>query len=436
MRQLNVAILGGGTVGSGVYEALRRNDSLLTARLGMRLCIHHIAVRNPQKSRIVEFDPKLISCDWKAAIEDPKTEIVIELIGGTSTAKEIVEQSLLLGKPVVTANKALLSKHGQSLFALAKERQTGLHYEASVGGGIPIIKVLRESLIANRFTRIDGILNGTCNYILTQMESNVKSFSEVLADAQSRGYAESNASLDVDGLDAMHKTGLIASLAHGFWVCPESIPIEGIGGITTLDIEFAKTLGYRIKLLSTIAPHSLDPSPKLQVSVSPTLIPQSHVLANVKGVFNAIFVHGDVVGETLFYGQGAGREATASAVISDVADAARDLMNHRVRIPPKMDHEKGDVLPWKELVGEYYIRLAVIDKPGTMAKIANVLANAQIGISSIIQPEGHEGDTVPLILMIHDAQTAAAQNALAEIGELDVVQASPKMIRVEHFNPN
>ena len=438
MRQLNVAIIGGGTVGSGVYKALRRNGTLMAARIGARLRVNHVTIRDQKKRRSVRFDQKIVSTDWKTAIRDPKTDIVIELIGGTKTAKQIVEQALKLGKPVITANKALLSEHGEALFALAAKNQTGLYYEASVAGGIPIIKALRESLVGNRFNQIYGILNGTCNYILTRMEAEGGQFGDVLKDAQEKGYAEAEASLDVDGYDAMHKTGLIASLAHGFWVQPEAIHVEGIREISTLDIEFAAALGYKIKLLATISPTSKRTSktPQVQVSVCPTLIPQTHVLASVSGVFNAVFVNGDVSGETLYYGQGAGQDATASAVLSDIADATLDLLNHKtVRVAPFVAHtENAEVLPWEEVISEYYMRLNVVDKPGTMAKIATVLAKSGIGISSIVQPEGHEGNTVPLILMIHDATTKSMQKALTKISQLSVVRSTPRMIRVEHFH--
>lgn len=441
MKRLNVAILGGGTVGGGVFRALRRNGSLLAARIGIRLRVNHIVVRHPRKQRPIRFPDRLVSADWEAAVRDPNTDVVVELIGGTSVAKSAVETALRLGKPVVTANKALLSEHGESLFAAAASNGAGLYYEASVGGGIPIIKVLRESLAGNRFRRIYGILNGTCNYILTQMEEAGGDFAAVLAEARKKGYAESDASLDVDGLDAMHKVGLLASLAHGFWVRPQWIHVEGIGQISRLDIEFAARLGYKIKLLASVC--SLSSSavgrsadcPQIQVSVGPALIPRSHVLASVRGVFNAVFVHSDVAGETLYYGRGAGQDATASAVLSDIASASLDYgRNSTPRVPPFSPHAlEGQVIPWEESVSEYYLRLTVVDKPGTMAQISNVLACRNIGISSIVQPEGHEGASVPLILMIHDASAGEMLQALEEIRHLSVVKSPPKMIRAEHF---
>src|SRR5439155_12376455 len=320
----------------------------------------------------------------------------------------------------------LLSAHGEELFEAAQNSRTNLYYEASVAGGIPIIKVLREGLIGNRITRLYGIVNGTCNYILTRMKLEGADFADVLAEAQRLGYAEAEPSLDVDGHDAAHKIGILASLAHGFWVNPKQIYVEGIRHISKLDIRFAGQLGYTIRLLGIVkkgataggARAKTNGCAPVQVSVYPTLVPNTHVLASVNDVFNAILVRGDVVGDTLYYGRGAGQDATASAVLSDLADAALDLKcGTRSRIPPFVPHElEGAVLPIDELVARYYLRLNVIDRPGTLAKIAAMLGRSKIGISSVIQPEGHEGASVPLILMIHDASNAAITRALAKIG--------------------
>ncbi|MDA7622744.1 homoserine dehydrogenase, partial [Verrucomicrobia bacterium] len=367
---------------------------------------------------------------------DPKIHLVIELVGGVRTAKQIVKKALTLGKPVVTANKALISEFGEELFALADENNTNLYYEASVAGGIPIIKVLREGLIGNRIPYIYGILNGTCNYILTRMKREGSEFGGVLEDAQRLGYAEAEPSLDVDGIDAMHKAGILGSLAHGFWIPPEQIHVEGIRGISPLDIQFSEQLGYTIKLLATIKPaQKSSDSYAIQISVCPTLVPNHHVLAGVQDVFNAIFIGGDIVGETLYYGRGAGQDATASAVVSDLADAALDLKHgtHN-RIPPFVPHsEDGIVAPWEKTVAPFYLRLNVVDRPGTMSKITAILAESNIGISSIIQPEGHEGDMVPLILMVHDASIESMNHAVELIRKLKVVRGIPKVIRVENF---
>ena len=440
MQRVNLGLIGGGTVGGGVFQAVQRNGALMASRLGVGLRVVRVAVRALRKRRAVPIPRALLTTDWAGVIRDPRVNLVVELMGGTTTARQVVLEALKLGKPVVTANKALLSAHGEELFAAAQRYGANIYYEASVAGGIPIIKVLREGLIGNRITRLYGIVNGTCNYILTRMKLEGADFAEVLADAQRLGYAEVEPSLDVDGHDAAHKIGILASLAHGFWVNPKHIHVEGIRQITQLDMQFATLLGYTIKLLGIVK--RPDHSPRLsrngaavQVSVYPTLVRNSHVLASVNDVFNAVYVRGDIVGDTLYYGRGAGQDATASAVLSDLADAALDLKcGTRNRIPPFVPHERdGAVLPLDEVVSRYYMRLSVVDRPGTLAKIANILAGARIGISSVIQPEGHEGASVPLILMIHDATNAAMRRALATIGRLPVVKGRPVMIRVENF---
>jgi homoserine dehydrogenase len=443
MQQVNLGIIGGGTVGGGVFQAIQRNGALFSSRLGVRLQIARMVVRDIHKPRAVKIPAGLLTTDWAGVVNDPQVNLIVELMGGTATAREVVLSALKLGKPVVTANKALLSAHGEELFAAAQSCGTNLYYEASVAGGIPIIKVLREGLIGNRITRLYGIVNGTCNYILTRMKLEGAAFADILAEAQRLGYAEAEPSLDVDGHDSAHKIGILASLAHGFWVNPKHIHVEGIRHITPLDIRFAGQLGYTIRLLGIVKKSGPDGGPKarpeactpVQVSVYPTLVPNQHVLASVHDVFNAIYVRGDIVGDTLYYGRGAGQDATASAVLSDLADAALDLKcGTKSRIPPFVPHEReGAVLPIDQVVARYYVRLSVIDKPGTLAKIAAILGRSKIGISSVIQPEGHEGESVPLILMIHDATNAAISRALDRIGALPVVKAPPTMIRVENF---
>ncbi len=437
MRQVNLGIIGGGTVGGGVFQAIQRNGALMASRLGVSLTVARVAVRDLKKSRTVKIPAGLLTTDWQSVVSDPAVNLVVELMGGTTIARQAVLAALKLGKPVVTANKALLSAHGEELFAAAQKHRTNLYYEASVAGGIPIIKVLREGLIGNRITRLFGIVNGTCNYILTRMKDEGADFADALAQAQRMGYAESPPDLDIDGHDAAHKTGILASLAHGFWVNPKQIYTEGIRNITRHDIEFAAKLGYSIRLLGCVkfAGGIRRKKSAIQVSVYPVLVPNSHVLANVNGVFNAILVRGDVVGDTLYYGQGAGQDATASAVLSDLADAALDLKcGTKNRVPPFVPHERdGAVLPMDDVVSRYYVRLTVEDRTGVFAKIADILAKAKIGISSIIQPEGHDGVTVPVILMIHDAPNAAIRKALAALAKLPVVKSAPVMIRVESF---
>jgi homoserine dehydrogenase len=440
MQQVNLGIIGGGTVGGGVFQAIQRNGELMASRLGIWLNVVKMAVRDVNKKRGVKIPKTVLTSDWASVVSHPDVNLVVELMGGTTTAREVVLHALKLGKPVVTANKALLSAHGEELFAAAQKTRANLYYEASVAGGIPIIKVLREGLIGNRITRLYGIVNGTCNYILTRMKLEGAELPQILVEAQRLGYAEAEPSLDVDGYDAMHKTGILASLAHGFWVNPKEIYVEGIRGITALDIQFAGQLGYTIKLLGIVKRNDTIANgrtcPPIQVSVYPTLIPNTHVLASVNHVFNAIYVRGDVVGDTLYYGRGAGQDATASAVLSDLADAALDLKHEtKSRIPPFVPHERqGAVLSMDDVISRYYVRLSVIDRPGTLARIAAILAKAKIGISSVIQPEGHEGESVPLTLMIHDASNAAMRKALEKIARLPVIKEEPVMLRVESFD--
>ncbi|HWW02178.1 MAG TPA: homoserine dehydrogenase [Candidatus Acidoferrum sp.] len=442
MQQVNLGMIGGGTVGSGVFHALQLNGDLMSCRLGLKVNVRKVAVKAFNEPRPYVIARSLMTTDWQAVVTDPRVDVVLELVGGTTLARTMILTALKLGKPVITANKALLSAHGEELFAAAKRYGTNLYYEASVCGGIPIIKALREGFVGNRITHLYGIVNGTCNYILTRMKLEGAEFADVLKEAQAQGYAEAEASLDVDGWDAQHKIGILASLAHGFWVDPKSIYVEGIRGITRLDMEFANQLGYTIKLLGVIKREARGQRPQgsklranVQVSVYPTLVPNAHVLASVNHVFNAVFVRGDVVGDTLFYGRGAGKDATASAVLSDVADAALDLkFDTKHRVPAFVPHERaGSVKPIDEVVSRYFVRLSVVDVPGTLARIARILGDAKIGISSVIQPEGHEGASVPLILMLHDAPNGAVSRALKKIGALPVVKGRPVMIRVESF---
>jgi homoserine dehydrogenase len=443
-QQVNLGMIGGGTVGSGVYHALQLNGGLIASRIGVKVKMLKVAVKAFDEPRPYPIPESLMTTNWQEIVNNPQVDIVNELVGGTTLARTIILAALKLGKPVITANKALLSAHGEELFAAASQFGTNLYYEASVCGGIPIIKSLREGFVGNRITHLYGIVNGTCNYILTRMKLEGADFNAVLKEAQAEGYAEAEPSLDIDGHDALHKIGILASLAHGFWVDPKHIHVEGIRNVSALDIKFAGQLGYTIKLLGIIkkaegrgsrgegrkTAHS-----GVQVSVYPTLIPNSHVLASVNHVFNAVFVRGDIVGDTLFYGRGAGKDATASAVLSDVADAALDLkFGTKHRVPAFVPHERdGAVTPIDQIVSRYFVRLDVVDVPGTLAKITAIFGASKIGISSVIQPEGHEGASVPLILMLHDASNGAVSKALKKIGQLPIVKGPPVMFRVENF---
>ncbi|MCS7090665.1 MAG: homoserine dehydrogenase [Verrucomicrobiota bacterium] len=437
MEVLNLGMVGGGTVGSGVFHALQQNGALLAARIGIRIHVRKVAVKSVEEPRPYPIPRRFLTTNWREVVEDPQVQLVTELVGGTTVAREVVETALRLGKPVITANKALLSAHGPALFAEAERHGTNLYFEASVCGGIPILKALREGFVGNRVTALYGIVNGTCNYILTRMTQERADFQTVLREAQQEGYAETPPDLDIDGHDAQHKTGILASLAHGHWIPADYIAVEGIRAITPLDLQFAAQLGYTIKLLGIVkqlkerARHQGEVP--LQVSVYPALVPSDHVLARVQGVYNAVFVRGDVVGDTLFYGRGAGKDATASAVLSDLADAALDVrLGTRRRRPAFV---KGPdavrVVPLDDVVSRSFVRLSVIDQPGVLARIAAVFGRARIGIASVIQPEGHTGEVVPLILMLHEAPDGAVRKALDRIARLPVVKAPPVRFRVE-----
>jgi homoserine dehydrogenase len=446
MRQVNLGMIGGGTVGSGVWHALQLNGGLVASRIGIKINARRVAVKAFDEPRPYPIPRSVLTTDWQSVVNDPQVDIVAELAGGTTIARTMILAALRQGKPVVTANKALLSAHGEELFAAARQYGTNLYYEASVCGGIPIIKSLREGFVGNRITHLYGIVNGTCNYILTRMQLEGADFQSVLQDAQAQGYAEAEPSLDVDGLDAKHKIGILASLAHGFWVNPKHIYVEGIRGITRVDMQFANQLGYTIKLLGIIkriesrpakadgkaVEHRRAPA-RVQVSVYPTLVPKTHVLASVNHVFNAVFVRGDVVGDTLFYGRGAGKDATASAVLSDLADAALDLkFCTKHRLPPFVPHERdGAVVPIDDVVSRYFVRFLVVDRPGVLARISAIFGEAKIGIASVLQPESREGASVPVIVMLHYAPNGAVVRALKKIARMPAVKAEPAMIRVE-----
>ncbi|ACB75518.1 homoserine dehydrogenase [Opitutus terrae] len=440
MNQFNLGMIGGGTVGSGVFHALQQNSALLTARIGVGIAIRKVAVKAFDEPRPYPITEKLMTLNWRDVVEDPEIHIVTELVGGTGIAKTMILAALERGKAVVTANKALISAHGPELFAAARKHNTSLYFEASVAGGIPIIKVLRESMVGNRIDRIDGIVNGTCNYILTRMKREGAAFADVLADAQRLGYAEADPTLDVDGHDAAHKIGILASLAHGFWVDHHDIHVEGIRSLTPLDIRFAAQLGYTIKLLGMVrmappASGKKNSGPRISVSVSPTLVPDGHVLASVNDVFNAVFVSGSPIGDTLYYGRGAGKDATASAILSDIADAALDRKHGTPqRVPPFVAHARdGKVIPYAETRSRFYLRLNVLDRAGVIAKISAIISKAGLSLSSIVQPEGHEGETVPLILMTHIAQRAAMDKAVTAISKLPAVKGPSLLLPVEDF---
>ena len=358
---IHIGMIGGGTVGGGVYQAISRNALLIASRTGVLLKIKRVAVKALDEPRAVDIPLWLLTTDWREVVNDPEVKVVVELAGGTGIAREMILTALRQGKSVVTANKALLAAHGQELFKVAHENNAALFYEASVAGGIPIIRCIREGFVCNRFLNISGIINGTCNYILTQMEALGLGFEDVLKNAQESGYAEADPSLDVDGHDAHHKISILASLAYNAWISSEEVYREGIRSIIGLDIQACKEWGYKLKLLGVVKCVSQESGiDRVHVRVAPTLIANTHILARVDGVFNGVSVFGDVVGETFLYGRGAGQDATASAVVGDITDAALDISKGiPARLVPMSLNRQVTVLPIEELKSRFYIRTIV-----------------------------------------------------------------------------
>ena len=427
MKEVKIGIIGFGTVGAGVVSCLLENGDVIARRTGVRLVLSRIADIDVKTDRKVNVPNEILTTDAMKLIDE--VDVVVELVGGTNKAKEFILAALKKGKPVVTANKALLAEYGEEIFAAAEKSKADIYYEASVCGGIPIIKALKEGLVSNKIQKIIGIMNGTCNYILTRMEKERIGFEDVLKEAQKLGYAEANPSFDIDGVDTAHKTAILASLAYGEWFGMKPIHVQGIRGIHLCDISFAAELGYRLKLLGIIKQEEDD----VEIRVHPTLIPSSSLLANISDVFNGVMVKGSPVGETLFYGRGAGRNATASAVVADLVDVALNLKfgSHR-RVPAfTIGRQFRQILPMQEIMSRYYMRIQVLDKPGVVAKISTVIGNKGISISSLRQLEGQSADNVSLLIMTHMAKEQSLNDAVAEMEKLDCVRNKITLIHVE-----
>ncbi len=427
MKQIGIGLAGFGTVGAGVYENLERHRDLIAERSGYCFDVRRIVVRDLQKTRDVSAPSSLFSNRWQDLLEDPEIRIIVELIGGTTEAFDLTVAAIRSGRIVVTGNKALLAERGKEIFALASEYKVPVYFEAAVAGGIPIIQSLRDAFVGNRIESIHGILNGTSNYILTRMQEAGLDYPEALEEAVKLGYAEADPTLDINGWDAGHKAIILAALAYGFWLDPATIRVEGIDKVSAADIHFAKNLGYCIKLLGSIRAHENV----VEIGMAPTLIPQGSVLASVNGVFNAIAVRGDLVGESLFYGRGAGRGPTATSVVGDLVEAAHFIEAPRCTVGFSSHKLYGTSRPAEEIVSSYYLRLSVDDRPGVLARIAGVLGQAGIGISSVVQPESIAGVETPLVLMIHEAAYGKVREALSEISTLDCVKGEPVLFNVE-----
>ena len=435
MKPINVGLLGIGTVGGGTWTVLTRNQEEIIRRAGRPIRITAVADRNLELARSLVGDQVKLTDDAFALVKDPDIDIIVELIGGYTTAKELVLQAIENGKHVVTANKALLAVHGNEIFAAAQKKGVMVAFEAAVAGGIPIIKALREGLSANRIQWIAGIINGTTNFILSEMRDKGLSFNAVLNEAQKLGYAEADPTFDIEGIDAAHKATLMASIAFGIPIQFDKAHIEGISKLDAVDIKYAEQLGYRIKLLGIAKRQEKG----VELRVHPTLIPEKRLIANVEGAMNAVLVWGDAVGATLYYGKGAGAEPTASAVIADLVDVTRLHTadpQHRV---PHLAFQPGQmsdlpILPMSAVETAYYLRLRALDKPGVLADVTRILADLNISIDAMMQKEPEEGeDRTDVVILTHVARECDVDAAITKIEALDSITGKVTRIRMEEL---
>lgn len=428
-QKIRIGLLGLGQVGGGLVEILHSKRAWFISQLGVDFEIRKIAVRNLSKKRPFKVAAHLLTNNPKLVVKDPSIDVVVELIGGTKEARVLVKEALKAGKHVVTANKALLAEYGDEIFKLAYQKKRWICFEASVAGGIPVMKALREGLVANKIQSIASIINGTSNYILSSMTENGMSFEAALKQAQEKGYAEADPKLDIDGTDAAHKLAILSRYAFNGSIDFSSIYREGIAGINSEDIQFAKHFGYRIKLLA-IAKRS---SAGLEARVQPALVPEKHILANVNGSFNAVQICGDEVGEVLFYGRGAGSHPTASAVFADLVDIAKGGIYGPIQNSLSMRGTGGGlkVRSIASTDSRYYLRFHVIDQPGVLAGISNVLGKYKISISDVIQQERSAGKIVPLIMLTHETHEKSVRQAVQAIDRMKPIKGRSQVIRIE-----
>jgi len=432
MKEIKVGVIGFGTIGTGVVKLLQQNSALITEKLGAKLTLKNIADRITSNDRGLALKPGVLIDDAEQILTDPEISIIIELIGGYKPAKEFILKAIENGKHVVTANKALLAVHGEEIYAAAARKRVEVRYEAAVGGGIPVLSAIKGNMAANHFGSVFGILNGTCNYILTKMTQEGANFADVLKKAQELGYAEADPTFDVDGTDTAHKLCILVTLCFGTRVDLKDIYTEGISSITAEDINFARDFGYKIKLLA-IGKRDGD---TVEARVNPTMIPINYPMADVDGVFNAIRLTGDFVDTVMFYGRGAGMEPTASAVVGDVMAIARNIMVGVSRRSAPLGYldEKIINLPIKpigETVSKYYLRFSVIDKPGILAKISGALGDNGISIESMVQSASKTGEIVPIVIMTHAAREMDVRKALEKIDSLGITTQKTNLIRIE-----
>ena len=430
MKEIGVGILGFGTVGAGVADGLLRHREVMAKRLGVDIVLRKIADLDITTDRGIAVPKEVLTTDAAATIADPSIQIVVETIGGTGIAKKFVLDALNAKKCVVTANKKLLAEYGKEIFDTARANDVDIYFGASVGGGIPIIRVLREGLAGNDIESIHGILNGTCNYLLTRMENEGLPFDDVLKDAQKLGYAEANPSLDIDGFDTAHKACILSALAYGFQPTLDQVQVEGIRSLSGTDVKYAADFGYRIKLLACVA----KDGDEVEVGVHPTLIPFTHMLANVNDAFNAAMVKGDMSDYTMYYGRGAGRAPTASTVVGDIGDIARNLAHDETRYARGVpDYAEGKIKlrAAGDIVSKFYLRFMVADKPGAFGTIASTLGKHGVSISAASQKSGNVGnEPVPVVVLTHAAKASAVEAALTEIKASGAIGADPVKLRM------
>jgi len=432
MREIHIGILGLGTVGTGIAKLIYDNGDLIASRLGAKLTLKKAADIDLARDRGIRFPDGVLTKDALEVVNDPEIDIVLEMIGGQTIAKDLILKAIAGGKHIVTANKALLASSGNMLFKTAAEKGVSIAFEPSVGGCIPIIKTIRESLVGNRIISITGILNGTCNYILSKITHEGISFQNSLAQAQAEGFAEADPTLDIEGFDTAHKLAILTSIAFGTEINLEDIYVEGISKITDMDIEFATASGYRIKLLA-ITKYT---GGAIDVRVHPTMIPFENPLSNVNGSLNAVTIKGDAVGDMMLYGHGAGMMPTASAAISDTVDIARDLIAGTPGRVPMQSFQAREIRkiptrPFDEISSHYYVRFSALDRPGVLSKISGILGDHAISIKSVHQTERKTDGAVPIFMLTHQAREAEIQTALAKIASLASITAAPVLIRIE-----
>ncbi|MEI6301327.1 MAG: homoserine dehydrogenase [Betaproteobacteria bacterium] len=438
MKPIHVGLLGIGTVGGGTWTVLSRNQEEITRRAGRGIVITKVADKDVERAKKITGGKAKVTADANEVVTDPDIDIVIELIGGYTFAKDMVLKAIANGKHVVTANKALLATHGNEIFAAAQKKGVMVAFEAAVAGGVPIIKALREGLSANRIEWIAGIINGTSNFILSEMRDKGLSFDTVLAQAQKLGYAEADPTFDIEGIDAAHKLTIMSAIAFGIPMQFDKAYTEGITKLTQEDIRYAEQLGYRIKLLG-ITRKSAE---GIELRVHPTLIPTRRLIANVEGVMNAILVKGDAVGATMYYGAGAGAEPTASAVVADLVDVTRMHTADPEQRVPHLAFQPDQlaatvILPMEEVVTSYYLRMRVLDRPGVLADITRILADGAISIDAMVQKEPSEGEEqVDIIMLTHQAREKHVNAAIAAIEKLPVVTGKVTRIRLEELGKN